>query len=373
MIEVQKYFKDWSEKLSISEDDIKKEYDTVLVEEKEIHSDMTPEEQQQTAIQRLAMAYKRQLRSPAVAFEGMILAVGDAIDIVAKLRREAKALFVEDQVRAIDTGVTDENGTPLDTRATWSTGKQNFGFGKPLPEKNILRSVYGIAVKKGEESPKFFTMNLNGLAAENEDIPIFKTVAFRAIDKTQDIDKQLRLNSSTFTKFEKIEKELPSVEDLITNYCEDITVPLSELNTYHEATADDYNRLVVTIADVEMLNLEPNAATGNRIMVIDDINMGESIDLEKQGTTCWLPKRLDIDFAEGSKVVVIGRTAQGKKRDENGNKTEELGDVMINTFGLYALPKHKIKVEVKEITKEDVVSEESEPEKTEKPVETKAW
>ena len=52
--------------------------------------------------------------------------------------------------------------------------------------------------------------------------------------------------------------------------------------------------------------------------------------------------REQIDFAEGSKVIVVGRTTQSKKKDQEGNVTEEMGDVTINVMGLYAIPEYKI-------------------------------
>ena len=59
-----------------------------------------------------------------------------------------------------------------------------------------------------------------------------------------------------------------------------------------------------------------------------------------------------------SKVIVLGRTTQGKKLDENRQPTDEPGDIMINVFGLYALPEYKIEPNVKEITEENTETKE---------------
>ena len=101
-----------------------------------------------------------------------------------------------------------------------------------------------------------------------------------------------------------------------------------------------------------MLNLEPTAF-GSRIMSIED-SEATLEDLDAKGVTCWLPTRVEVNFAEGSKVIVVGRTAQGKKKDDKGNATEELGDVTLNVYGLYALPEFKIELpdEIKPITEE---------------------
>ena len=358
MTELGEYLKKWSEKLSIPEEDIKKEYDSLLDEEKAIHIDLNDEDHKTRALQRLAMSYKKQLRSPAVGFEGMIIGVGDAIDTVARIRAEAIKMFKENPQQAISSGITNEEGEPLDTREKWASGQPNRRFGKPLPEHNFLKTVFGVALKKNvENSVKFFILNLTGEMAKDDNIPIFKPVSFRAIDRTpQELDeKEYRLNFSVFTKFTVDESiTVPPVNDLINNYCNHLKVNLSDLDKYHDANEDDFNRLVIVEGDVSTLILDPTIV-GSRRLILDQDQ--EDIDLESEGTTCWVPLRTDIDFAEQSKVIVIGRTARGKKRDDQGNFTDEPGDVMINVFGLYCLPEYKIQPNIIGLTEEVVETE----------------
>ena len=132
---------------------------------------------------------------------------------------------------------------------------------------------------------------------------------------------------------------------------------MNELNSYHGRVKDDYNRLVVVEADVSALNLEPNTF-GSRMMFVED---GDATleDLDTAGLTCWLPERIDINFAEGSKVLVAGRTAQGKKKDNKGNVTEELGDITLNVYGLYPIPEYKIALEEFTLPMDDETTEEA--------------
>ena len=353
-MEINKYIKQWSEKLSISEEEIKKEFNTLFEEEKTIHADMSEEEHQQRAIQRLAMTYKKQLRSPAVVFEGMLIGASDCFDYSEKPIREAKALFREEPSKAIEQGITDIDGNPLDVRKVFSTGRENQRYGTKMPEHNYSRTVYGIATKRGSDTPKFFTLNMNGEIANSENLQIFKPVIFKAIDKSTENDSDYKLNSSTFTKFDVSENlDLPTPEIVLEKFCKDMKIKISTLDEYHENNATNYNRLVLIEADVETLNLEPNSVTGSRRMVIDDEE--NSLDLDSQGITCWLPKRLNIDFAEGSKIIIAGRTGRGKKRDENGNVLDEPGDITINTFGVYAIPKFKVSPEVEPLTEDSLV------------------
>ncbi len=356
------YIKKWSEKLGIGEDKINVDYIKLLEEEKTIHKDSTEEEQQTRAIQRLAMIFKKQLRSPAVGFEGMIIGGGDLVDIVAKLRKEATDLFTENPQKAIADGVVDSNGIPLDTRKEWSTGNTNRGYGQPLPEHNYLRTIVGIAIKVGNgEKPKMFSMNVNGELAKNESFPIFKPITFRAIDRSNEDSETYTLNASMFTKFEEdTTLGLPKPMDLINEYCPNLKQTLQNLSDYHEKEKDNWNRLVILEGDVSTLILEPSSIGSRRIVIEDTEAMLE--DLESQGITCWVPPRINIDFGEQSKILVIGRTSQGKKRDDNGNFIDEPGDIMINVFGLYAIPEFKIEAEVQELTEENTETTEEQQE-----------
>lgn len=339
------------DKLSLSTEEVEDEYSKLFEDEKQIHKDLNEEEQSKRALQRLSLYYKKQLRSPAVGFEGVIIGYGDCVDIIAKQKREAIDLFRIDPQTAISEGVTNEEGVPLVTRKEWNDGRANVQYGKPLPENNFIRNVFGVAKKtKSTDEPKMFSMVITGEKAQNENIPIFKPVRFMAIDRSQDT-KEYKLNFSQFTNFVIDDKlQLPTIRNLISEYVG--IKNIKELSSYHEFAKEDFNRIVVVEGDVSMLNLEPTGF-GSRIMVIDDAVLE---DIESRGTTCWLPPRINVDFAEGSKVLVVGRTAQGKKKDEKGNATEELGDVTINVYGVYAIPEYKITLpdEIQPITEGDL-------------------
>ena len=342
----QEYFNKFAEKLSLSTEEVEFEYKNIFEDEQNIHKDLGEEQQEQRALQRLALLYKKQLRSPAIGFEGFIIGMSDCVDTTLRQKREAIELFRTDPQTAISEGITDEEGTPLDTRKEWGEGRQNPKYGKPLPENNFLRNIWGIATSKTSE-PKFFSMVLSGQKATDDTIPLFKPVRFMAIDKGD------KLNASTFTNFVIDEKlELPNFVELIERYAG--IQKMSEIEKYHDINKDDFNRLAITIGDISSLNLEPTAY-GSRVMSLEDSEASLE-DLDAKGITCWIPERIILDFAEGSRILVVGRTAQGKKKDEQSNPTDELGDVTLNVYGLYAIPEFKISLpdEIKEITEESL-------------------
>lgn len=352
----EEYIKNWAEKLSLTVEEIESEFSKLLEDEQSIHPTLNDEQKNQRALQRLALTYKKQLRSPAVGFEGIIIGTSDCIDIIARQRREAIELYRVDPQTAIAEGITNEEGVPLDARKEWANGKQNQNYGKPLPDHNFMRNIFGIATKtKTKEAPRFFSININGDKATNEDIPLFKPVRFMAIDRTtpEQGDTMYQLNASTFTNFAVDNKlQLPSYRDLISKYYK--ITNLKEILAYHEINKDNFNRVVVVEGDVSSLNLEPTSA-GSRVMVVEDSSTALE-DLDAKGITCWVPKKINIDFAEGSRVLVVGKTSQGKKKDADGNYTEELGDVTINVYGCYAIPEYKIAQpeEINPITEENL-------------------
>ena len=342
MIDTKVYFDLWSEKLSISLADIQSEFDGLVANEKDIHKDLTDDEQQTHALKRLALVYKKQLRSPAIGFEGMVIGMGDLFDTVRKMRQAGMDAYRVNPHEAITQGITDSEGVPLDTREVFGTGRANSEFGKPLPEHSYIRNVIGVAVRANvEEKPKVFSMTLNGEKAENIDVKLFQPVKFRAINKSEEGDASFVLNGSSVTKFDISSTiSMPAPIEVLRKVCGDMFVPIAKAEEYHKANKDDFNRLALIEADVSILGTEPTK-TGSKLMVIEDMDASME-DIASPGMTCWVPKSVPLDFAEGSKVIVVGRTSQGMSRD---NPTE-LGDVMVNVFGIYAIPEYKIEAAV---------------------------
>jgi len=361
------YFETWAEKLSIPIENIQSEFDNLLKEEQTIHKTLNDEEQQKRALQRLVLMYKKQLRSPAIGFEGMVIGVGDLFDTAKKMREAGMDAFRINPHDAIQNRITDSEGNPLDTREVYGTGRQNTNFGKLLPEHSYIRNVVGIALRTNvEESPKVFAMSLNGDKAEHLEFPMFKPVRFRAINKSEENANQFTLNGSSITTFTIDENlKMPTPVDVLKKSCKEMYVSLENIQEYHTANKDDFNRLSLIEGDVSMIGAEPTSV-GNRLMVVEDINRPID-DLETAGLTCWVPQSVEIDFAEGSKVIVVGKTSQGKSRD-NPN---ELGDVMMNVLGVYAIPEFKIEpltddnIEEAIVEAQEILDVKTEAEKTE--------
>ena len=357
------YFEQWCKKLGMKIEDMEKEYQAVLTEEKEIHKDLPIEQQEQRALLRVSMNYKKQLKSPAVTFEGVVVGVGDAFDAVKKQRQTAEDMYTGNMEKAIREGVTDSEGRPLDTRRTWSGGRENNNFGKPLPEHSWVRTVYVIATKSGETAtPRFGVLSMNGDVAKVEGIPVFVPVKFKAIDKTKQGEVVMRMNSSLFTKFERDDSvQLPAIPQVLRTFMPDSVASIEDLDMWHEANKDNMNRLVVVEGDADTINLEPTAF-GSKLLVLTDASKTLDIEADSPRVTCWVPGRMKIDFGMQSRIIVLGRTTRGAKRMEDGSwDKNQPGDILINVCSIYVYPEFKLPA-ITELKKEDLEAKEEKEE-----------
>lgn len=349
-----------NEKLSVPIENLKQELNELDTKTRETFSGLSDDEYRKRALQSLTLRYKAFLKSPTVGFEGIIIGAGDVIDMVARKRSQALREYDSDPQSAVMKGLVNEQGEPLDTIQTFRTGRANPNYGQPLPENSYQRTIFGVATKsnKEDDKPKVFVMNIRGDMANDIDIPMFEPVNFSAIDRTPDElkDEKYILNASRMTRFVKnANLNFPPIKDILNKVCQDYIADFKDLEEYHKRNEDDYNRFVLISGGVSSLNLE-GTEYGSRIMNLEDVENLEDFDMD--GVTCWIPQHVKIDFAEGSKVVVIGKTNQRTKRDENGN--EEKGDVSINVYGIYAVPEYKIELpeDVEEINEENDSTEE---------------
>lgn len=284
---------------------------------------------------RTKAVYKRDLRSPAQTFEGIIFAVSGVFDMAARARLDAKEVWRTNPDKAVAEGWTDTEGNPLDRRETFASGAPNRNFGKPLPEHANIQNIAGLAAPKGEE-PMLFRMALGDNLAGLVEIPTLTFVKFRAnIPDRQDDPTIRRLNPYAHITFEPTTapddfdaEEILHDESLEKFWCS----PLAEIPEYHEKVANDPQRMVIVEGDVEYISPEPNPVTGNRLITISDDSLASD-----QVMTCWIPPHLfrQLDFGSGSRVILTGSTV----------KTEREGigeDWLLNVQGIYALPRFKI-------------------------------
>ena len=127
-----------------------------------------------------------------------------------------------------------------------------------------------------------------------------------------------------------------SMEDLLVEHMGGYIADLFEIENYHDSIRNEPGmKLVVTDGIVSSMNLTPNEKTGNRTMWVEpaDANYGFESEDVPDSTPVWIPSYLSIDFGVGSDVIIVGRTNQTQRKDENGNVLEdEWNPVSINLW-----------------------------------------
>ena len=128
-------------------------------------------------------------------------------------------------------------------------------------------------------------------------------------------------------------------EDALVEHMEEYVTDLFDLEEYHQENISQPGiKMVVTDGIVTSMNLTVNERTGNRIIWIEPLDASYGFDDEDipESTPIWVPSHVDIDFGVGSDIVVIGRTNQSQKKDDNGMPIDgEYNPVSINLYGLH--------------------------------------
>jgi hypothetical protein len=322
---------------------------------------------EQIARNRLVSRERRESSSPAVTWEGQILAAGNLIDGVAKQRKFSVLAFKKDPVSAQqEKGImyenklvrTDENGVPLYPK-TESNDKWKR-TGTKVPDHSWMRSIYGIAqpidkkTGKAAGQPQWFSMTLNDLhAVDTKSLlegKFNKPLRFKGIDKTTDEHKRASeylIGDSAYTLFEiATDLKMPSTEILIQNVVPKKIEILGNLDEYHEQNKDNFGRIVIVEGTVSYLATQPNK-NGSLFMSLDDETMMDKVgdDGKAKLVGCYVPtdRGIEMDFAADSRVHAIGQSSQGNKWDPIAKVSlDEPGDVMLNVYGIYCPEMFKV-------------------------------
>ena len=318
-----------------SEDKLLEEYSAILELAKE-NKNLNDAEKAIYARESFKSKYKTQLRSPAVAMEGVELGASGLIDMVRGKRTTALQLYQANKDKAIAEGyvIIGEKGEPI----PMERDPNSRDFGKPLPENSWFKQVITV-VSYGGNPPKVAKLSLNNELARTDMVKYHgKKIAFRAnVAQKQQSEIVLRINQSTVTEFNEItSNEIPDVATVLKS---GILAPfrvnkLSDLEKWHNDHGAQREMFVVVTGRVSEISHEPNPATKNYMMVLDSV-LDDDLPLDHPGITVWIPdthKSL-LDFDSPSIVTVVGTTSQTEWNDRLST--------MINAMGIYVDPKWK--------------------------------
>ena len=238
---------------------------------------------------------------------------------------------------------------PLDPVKTWASGDANKNYGKPLPREEWVVRAHFIGGKTGEDV-ELWTVQLKGDEAKNFKVQTFRPLSLYGIFN-EDRKAIYGIRGKTASSVQYIDVldedderwfDVTTVdyEDGIGEHMAEYVADLMELDLYHEQIQQTQGpRLIVTDGIVTSMNLTANEKTGNRVIWVEpvDANYGFSDEDIPESTPVWVPSHVDINFGVGSDVIVVGRTNQTQKKDEDGMPIDgEYNPVTINLYGVYA-------------------------------------
>ena len=243
----------------------------------------------------------------------------------------------------------DENKwiVPLDNVKAFMSGDVNPRFGKPLPAEE-WRSRHHLVAKTDSGDFQYWTLSLKNEAAKTFDVECFEWLHLNALfneDRNAAYGikgrtlSSLRLNNNIDPDADEyVDTSSLSMEDLLGECLGEYVADLLEIEDYHTTQAQNPGmKLVITDGIVSSMNLNRNEKTGSCVLWIEPLDSSYGFDEDDipESTPCWIPESVDIDFGVGSDVIIVGRTSQTNKRDEDGNYLEdEYNPVSLNVFGL---------------------------------------
>jgi hypothetical protein len=378
----KKLAEDLSDKVEMVEQDYNKIVDEVKADERYVN--LKIEEIEQIARNKLITRKRREMNSPSITWEGVVLFKTDLIDGVKKQRLQTFEAYKKDPVKTLNEsgwmfggklvsaklGKLDSEGNPVvDSKGNVVEGEEVIPTypktdandkwrrtGKPVPKNSWMRNIVGVASpidkktrKPGE--PKVFTMTLNDEIAVNpKSIPSNVPVRFKGIDKTNSENQKANEYtigySKAYTSFETApDLKLPPVETIINSVLADKIEVLGQLEEWHVKNYENFGKWLVVEATVSMINVTPNA-NKSLFMTLDDESLlfNTNEDGKTSTVVSYIPtdRGIEIDFGPDSRIYVFGKTSQSKKRDAQGNKTDEPGPVGLNVYGIYCPEMFKV-------------------------------
>ncbi len=279
---------------------------------------------------KLQAQYRKQFASGAKEFTIIPIAVGNAIDMVAKARKEAIETAQKNPSLNISRNLIDEQGNPLynttqqkfqdmaerqvkqrfeqHPKGHLMDAKGNKYRGKAMPENDLNKMVI-VAMDIGEG---FIPGILRVRGEENNAIPIpddFAEYKIMAVDTKGDNSKIHKINDTKNLNFTPTGKKLTDTEiiEVLSKVFKNNWMNLGEMDTWCEEHPD-FDRFAVM--KVRVTEIVPTASkSGWQIIRVEDDTLG--FEDEKGNIispiTVFLGPDKKIEFPESSEIYLIGQ------------------------------------------------------------------
>jgi len=328
-------FEKWSKKLGIAKQKLVAKKEEIKGQLRSIYPNRDEAFYEQRAMAILGSKIAPLLRTRAKPFVAVCLGFSRIVDLTAGMVATAKQLYATDPEKAIAAGITDPDGTPLDTREKIG-GRRNPRYGRPLlpaPARTVI--LYGREWKTQENKLMLITLT----RGKEKFVPkIGETYGFRA-NVREDRGNYLILNQSTVTQFVPVSATI-DINEALNNF--PFKVKLIELEQWHEEHREDKFRVCLVEGDVVRFSKEVSPM-GSRTLMLGDIMENPELTV-----SCFVPEHIE-PVPEGSRVRVIARTRLGRDL-ETGERTR----VLLDVYGLVPLfeMKEEIQFDILELEEE---------------------
>jgi len=289
----------------------------------------TEEEHIKIATDELLSRFKNVGMTQGKPISGIILGVTAPIDTTRTIREKALKAYSENPQQAVKDGkVMEEFNTelnknvavPLDNRATWRTGTQNQGYGKPL-QQNFLKNVFGLMKPEGGDV-KVGNMTLNNEKAFSV-IPQNLQCDWKGIDKTLNGADEYTINQSSTTMFVPREGAKVDVPKAIETHAKKYIIAIDDLESYVDQHPNSYQPVITRctiMSNTPIMEQEGKSNSSKAVMKVQDI-MGD----KDTTITAWVQNIADIDcnYATGQEIYLIGQVKRIEIKDKDRNPTGE--------------------------------------------------
>jgi len=341
----------WSAQLKIPIDELRKRFNEKYQTLTRALPGKSPEFYEKRARFLLYRELKTMLRFPGISsFDGVFFGYNQKMDVFARRREQALAIFASNPTLAIDQGWTDETGKPIFKMPSGGV----IDISKPI----YLRQSVGLVRPSTGGDWKLAVMVHRMDQVENIP-PLLRPVRFTA-RKTSEFPDKFVLGTTRGTSYEPV--DIPEFENLDdAKVCELLRKAPPSLQTncfnirkWHDEHAGDNTRICIIEGDVVFLRREPTRI-GNALFVIEDETL---MDLTAEGITVWVHPEIFsmLNFGAGSRVIVVGRTVLMPGWDPMTRQVDRTRQrVGLNAFAVYAEPEFKVPPEEEMLISEDIL------------------
>lgn len=301
----------WAEKTTYSKEELDTLLKEIYAEERKNFPDESEEEAKSRAIALLRAKLKKEFLGGTTKKRFWIIAADRLSDFTGRRYQSAKEAFAKNPEEAVNTGLTDTEGTPLYPKT------DKYRAGQPMPEHDYQRTIYGYHPVTG-----MYNIAVRGASARDFDM----SLVGKLVEMPIWINKNKSEDNNTVGSFNKrlaaIQVVEATDEDGKPMPVEEL-FPVIETREKFKETAGTYQP--VLLRGIVLESRETSDISKSNIVSLDpgfpDGDLEEII-------TCWVDPALPLNFADTSEVIVLGTTSSST--DDEGKE-----QLSMNVFGIY--------------------------------------